>query len=939
LSADQTRRTNGRPLSSAQQQLWLAHRAGPGSPEFTTAWAGRLRGRVDPDALLRAWRTVLERHAELRLRLSDAHGEPRRSQWPVQEFTLPVRECPPHALPAELDRAVTRAFDLAGGRLVDAHLLRLGPDEHVLLINAHHAVVDGRSLAIIVRDLWEAYTGREPGPPARSYQDHIEREAAAWTPSEQLDAWIEDLRMPAAPEPLGFEIAAATTDRAGAMVRVPVPEPVWDALRALGRRHRTTTQVLGLAALALTLGRYTDTDDLVLGATMDTRTAEFADTVGMFVNPAAVRLRLDPGQPVPAFCQAVQRTLLRAFTHRAVPFDEVVRQLKITPDPTRTPVFQVLYNVEAIEPERQIPGLEVTALELPVRTSSYDLTLVLRDHGSSAELQATYRSSRYGRSQIEQLTGHVAAVLTEMTADDGAATGSLAMLSAAEHARLLTTGRGPDLPDDLRPVHEDVAAIAAASPDHPAVTGATTSLSYRELADWSDSLAAALAARGVGRGTPVAVLMEPSAEMVVAVLAVLRAGGVYVPLDPDHPMARLTGILADSGAELVVADPVWRDRLPDARVISPQDVPRAGDRPGRHRAEPGDPAYIIYTSGTTGEPKGVIVEHGSLAASTEARRMTYGGYRTFLLVSPLSLDSSVAGLWGTLTTGGQLVVAATDDVRDPERLVGLIEKHGVTAMLSVPALYAAVLDCAERTGPLRLGSLDVAITAGEALPEALVARHFAVNGSAGLVNEYGPTEATVWSTHRRFHRPGPVDIGRAIPGAHLYILDRHGRPMPMGTAGELSVGGSGVARGYLGHPRLTDEAFQPDPHSDIPGARLYRTGDRVRWGRTGGLTFHGRRDRLVKVRGHRIELAAVENALRSCPDVTDAAVLPTPGGTDLTAFLVPGPGYDPRTLRRQLAQTLPAPAVPGTLRTVPELPRTPHGTIDFDALHALTADQ
>ncbi|MFD7702408.1 amino acid adenylation domain-containing protein [Streptomyces caelestis] len=923
-------------LSSAQRRLWLAHVLEPGSAEYTAPWAGRLRGPLDRAALDRAWRVVVERHEELRLRLFEVENEPRRAQWPAEEFGLAVRQIAPECLPVELDRAVTRSFDLVGGRLAEAELLVLGPEDHVLVLNAHHAVVDGRSMALITGDLFAAYAGRELAPAGRSYPEHVEREAAARPASAQFDAWVEELRLPQTAEPLGFEPATRTADKEGAVVRVPLPEQTWEAVREYSRRHRTTAQVVGLSAFALTLARYTDTEDLVVGSTMDTRSAEFVDTVGMFVNPAAVRVHVDPAQAGPAFCGAVQRGLLRAFTHRSVPFEEVVRKLRITPDVTRTPVFQVLFNFEAREAPRNVPGLEVTTLELPVRISKYDLTLVLRDNGASAELLATYRTSRYQPALIEQLTRHVAALLGGLTADDEATVGSLELLSAEERAGLLAAGRGIPLPEGFRAVHEVVAEIALADPDRPAVVCGSSELTYGQLLGRADALAAGITAQGVRPGAPVAVLTEPSAEMVVAVLAVLRAGGVYLPLHPGHPAARLEAVLADAGVEFVLADAAWRERLPQARVLPTEAPAVLPDQTWvAHRSEPDDPAYLIYTSGTTGEPKGVEVGHGALAASTTARRLTYGGYRTFLLVSPLSFDSSVAGLWGTLTSGGRLVVARTEEVRDPERLLRLIETHAVTALLAVPALYAGMLDRAERADRTALGTLDVVTTAGEVLPEALLERHFALLPATPLVNEYGPTEATVWSTYRRFEAPGPVDIGGAVPGASLYVLDRQGRLMPHGTAGELHVGGRGVARGYLGRPEATEVAFRPDPYGTAPGARSYRTGDWVRWGTGGGLRYLGRRDQLVKVRGHRVELGAVEGALRAAEGVTDAAVLLAPGGGSLTAHLVTEGGLDLQELRARLAGTLPPAMVPGVLRVVPELPRTPHGKVDREALRAV----
>ncbi|MFI6504487.1 amino acid adenylation domain-containing protein [Nonomuraea typhae] len=936
MTAEQVSTITAPGLSSAQRRLWLAYKVDPASAEFTVSWAARLRGALDPDALGRAWRTVLDRHAELRLRLAEADGEPSRSHWPSDDFTLPVREVPADDLPAELDAAVGRVFDLIGGRLIGAELLRVAPADHLLVVSAHHAVLDGRSMTVIMRDLFSAYDGQDLGDPSCPYEEYIGGEPATVPPAHRIDAWAEELRMPDAPEPLGFAPATRSADRTGSVIRLPLAAGTWQALRELCRRHRTTPQVAGLAAFALTLSRYTDTDDLLIGGTMDTRAGAFADTVGMFVNPTPVRVRIEPGQPVSALLQGVHRSLLRSHTHRTVPFELVVRRLQTVPDVTRTPVFQVLFNYEPRESVPDVPHLGIEIVDLPARVAMYDLTLVLRDRGPGAELAATYRSSRYSAEQIRQFVRHVAAILEEMLTDDRSV-GTLEMLSGAEREQQLAAGTGADIAGDLRPVPEIFAELASGGPDRSAVVCGPATLTYGELDRRSADLAAGLVARGVGRQSPVGILLAPSAESVVAALAVLRAGGTYVPLHPDHPQARISAVLADAGVKIVIADPAWRTQMPGVEVLSPHHADRA-EAPVTHVVQASDAAYIIYTSGSTGEPKGVVVEHASLAASTAARRQTYGGHGTFLLLSPLSFDSSMAGLWGTLTSGGCLVVAETEDVRDPRRIVALIETHSVTETLCIPALYAGVLDAAERVGTDRLRSLQVVITAGEPLPEALLERHFQLNGSAVLVNEYGPTEATVWSTYHRFAGPMPVGIGGPAPGAGLYVLDRYGRLMPWGTSGQLHVGGSGVARGYLGRPESTDLAFVADPFAGTGGARMYRTGDWVRWSATSGLRFVGRRDQLVKVRGHRVELGAVETLLRSSPGITDAAVLLDPKGTGLVAFLTAGAGHDEAGIRDELGRALPPPMVPSVLRVVPELPRTPHGKVDYDALRALGAD-
>ncbi|WP_327643792.1 non-ribosomal peptide synthetase [Micromonospora zamorensis] len=501
---------------------------------------------------------------------------------------------------------------------------------------------------------------------------------------------------------------------------------------------------------------------------------------------------------------------------------------------------------------------------------------------------------------------------------------------------------GGPLPDGpLPPVPDLVTAVAARTPSRPAVRCGTDEMSYAELGACSSRIAAALTNAGVGRGDRVAVLAEASTATVAAILAVLRCGAAYVPLDPGQPDQRLAEILADAQVRAALVSDGTADRL--AGTGLPLVPVTAGDTAAGTDGAPvdvpvllTDPAYLIYTSGSTGEPKGVVVEHGQLAASTLARRLVYPGEPTFLLVSPLSFDSSVAGLWGTLTAGGCLIVATGAQVRDPEQLVRLVDDHRATHLLCIPSLYSYLLDAAARMGGGRLESLRTAIVAGEALPQELVERHFVeTSGLCELVNEYGPTEATVWATYQRFTAPAPVTIGRPIPGARVYLLDEQLCPVPVGESGELYVAGAGVARGYHGRPEATARAFRDDPFAAIPGERMYRTGDLCRWTNDGTLEFLGRRDHQVKVRGHRIELSAVEAQLCALPGVREAVVVPTVGDTELVGFVLSPAGAAPESLRRQLADRVPAVMVPSRIVVLDHFPRTANGKTDRAALRGL----
>ncbi|MEV7196301.1 non-ribosomal peptide synthetase [Streptomyces sp. NPDC093510] len=492
--------------------------------------------------------------------------------------------------------------------------------------------------------------------------------------------------------------------------------------------------------------------------------------------------------------------------------------------------------------------------------------------------------------------------------------------------------------EELSPVHAVVARIAGSDPLRVAVRSRGTELSYGELDAWARRIAASVRAAGAGRGERIGVLVEPSNAMIAAVLGILYAGAAYVPADPAHPDQRIADVFADAGVSAVIVADGTSARLPTLTcpVIRAEDA-REGEETAAAAVAvtPNDAAYIIYTSGSTGEPKGVLVEHSQLSASTWARRAVYPGAPVFLLVSPLAFDSSVAGVWGTLSAGGCLVVAASDEIRDPERLARLVERLQVTRLLCVPLLYSALLDAAARQGT-RLDALDTVIVAGESLVEALVERHFALLGrTVALVNEYGPTEATVWASFRRYEAPGPISIGGPVPGVRLYLLNEELEPVPRGVRGELFIGGTGVARGYFGRPEATAQAFIGDPFTDVEGAKMYRTGDLALWKEDGELEFLGRRDQQVKIRGHRIELGAVEAHLRTAPGVSDAAVVTNAERTQLVGFVLSTPDISPGPIREHVASRLPQAMVPNWIHVLDRFPVTGNGKIDRKRLSTL----
>jgi len=507
---------------------------------------------------------------------------------------------------------------------------------------------------------------------------------------------------------------------------------------------------------------------------------------------------------------------------------------------------------------------------------------------------------------------------------------------------LLSLGRGPILQNtNPKLVHELFENFSISNPIDIALTCGEISYTYKELNEWANTIAHQLLSEDIRSGKRVAILIEPSAAMIASVLGILKCGAAYVPLDNKQPTERIISLLSDAAVAGVVTNEhsiyeIQKLKIPIFNPgMIPEDIPifDSYSMSTLPSASLEDPAYLIYTSGSTGEPKGVIIGHLALSNSTFARRLVYPGKSVFLLVSPLSFDSSVAGIWGTLSSGGQLVVASREESRDPEALLRLIMEHRVTKMLCIPSLYETVLDVIEKSISSQPIPLDTVIVAGETLHSSLLKRHFMLLGeNVEMVNEYGPTEATVWATYHRFDSLGLVSIGKPIPGTYLYVLDEHLCPVPRGEVGELFIGGDQLAKGYFGRPEASDKVFLTDPFVTNTSARMYKTGDLVRWNHDETLEFIGRKDHQVKIRGHRVELSAIEAELQSFYEIREAVVISNNEGTTLEGFVLSQSKVSPENLRKKLALKLPSYMIPSKISVLEKFPLTSSGKVDRIAL-------
>ncbi|WP_033820827.1 amino acid adenylation domain-containing protein, partial [Kitasatospora sp. MBT63] len=731
----------------------------------------------------------------------------------------------------------------------------------------------------------------------------------------------------------------ARPSHTGGAVPLTVPAEVSAPLLGIGRAEGATAFMTLFAAYQVLLARYAGTDDLVVGVPVAGRHHPDADDlVGFFVNMLPLRGRPRPDLTFREHLRAVRDNCVAAFGHAEVPFEWLVEQLAPVRDPARTPLFSTMFALQNMPaPVWRLPGLTATAADGPTGVAKFDLSLILVEQPDGLTGALEYSADVLAPATAERLAGYFATLLRAVAADPDTALADLPLAGAAEHHTVLTEWNDAtaDLPTATVP--EQIAAHAARTPHATAVGDGTRTLDYAALDRQADALARTLAAHGVGPQTVVGVAVDRTTRLPVALLAVLRAGGTYLPLDPDYPAERLTHMLADSGAAALLTDD--GTALPGVPFDGPVlALHTRGPGPGTPAAPPvplpaPDPdrtAYLLYTSGSTGRPKGVAVPHRALANLLGAIRRTLDGFGpedVLLAITTLSFDIAGLELWLPLVTGARVELADRTTVRDGAALARRIADSGATCLQATPATWRLLLEAGWNGGPQL-----TALCGGEALPTDLAA---ALRPRVGaLWNLYGPTEATIWATARRIDDDGEITVGRPLANTTAYVLDDRLRPVPLGAVGDLYLGGAGLAHGYHRRPDLTAAAFVPNPFG--PG-RLYRTGDLARHRADGQLLLLGRADGQIKLRGHRIETGEIEAVLAEHPDIRRAAVVLRPdraGEPQLVGHLVTTRPLDPAEVTAWLRRRLPAHLVPARLAAIDELPLSPAGKLDRAALPA-----
>ncbi|MGC5016593.1 non-ribosomal peptide synthetase [Streptosporangium sp. DT93] len=937
-------RTGKMAIAEQQRFLWFLHQMVAGAPVYNVPFAMRLRGKLDMEALSEALRGIVTRHESLRTRFGDEHGVPFQLVDPPPEtWELPVTDGSEDSVQEWIDAQVREEFDLRNKPPYRFAVLRLGPEDHVLSIVWHHIVIDGWSS----RQFAEELTARYSDPSGAEFPelDLQPVDFAAWQrlwllsedPARQIDHWRSTLD--------GMESLEWRTDRqrpsaptgAGRIHETRLPDDLARGIRDLAQAENVSLLALTMAGYQVVMNRYTGQRDIALGSVLSGRTrSETEPMMGFFANAVVIRGNLD-GDPVfRDLAHSVNDTIIEAMANQDVPFGRLVEELSPERLPGRNPIVAHLFTLlpEQMIARWSLPGVDVEMLTPQPETTRFDLTFQINDlPDGGLGVWIEYSSELLAQESVERLVEHFTTVMADALSRPDARIDALDVMSGDEYLRVLTEWNPEPGESDERLLHELVAARVAEAPDAVAMRFAGEDLTYAKLDERSNRLAHALAEEfKVAPGSVVGVLLERGLDLPAAELGVLKAGGAWLPLDPQYPQERLAYQLADADVAAVVTTSDLADLLPAdvGRILLDTDAldTRETSAPSVQVTRE-DTAYVIYTSGSTGTPKGVMVPHRAVVnfCVTFQRMFSVTPDDRILQFSNPAFDVSVSDVFSTLTAGGTIVGAPRSELLDPEALQRLLAEERVT-MVDIPPAVLGLLD------PSTLDDLRVCFIGMEPFGPDLVNRWS--KPGREFHNGYGPTEVTVTCVDY-LCPPEPLEgtppIGRAMANQRAYVLDRGLRPVPVGVPGELFMAGAGLAIGYLGRSDQTAEKFLPDPFAATPGERMYATGDLARWNSEGNLEFLGRVDRQVKLRGLRVELGEIEHAIEGFDGVRQCVVTVRDEGTTsawLAAYVVGE--FEQDALREHLVGLLPLHMVPNDYVSLEALPLTSSGKVDHAKL-------
>jgi amino acid adenylation domain-containing protein len=945
-------------MSLAQQRLWIVDQLENLGATYNVPLALRLEGTLNREVLTNSFTEIIRRHEAVRTTFRSVDGMPLQIIHPAAPFTIPVvdlRAVPQAEKEAVVIQAVTeethRLFSVATDLLIRAKLLHIEDDVHILVITLHHIVSDGWSSTVLLHELvalYNAFLNHQPSPLPElevQYADFAiwQRQwLAESAQAKQLDYWKHQLAgIPPLLEFPSDRPRPPLCSYRGKTLAFYLSEDLTQRLNQLSKEAGATLFMTLLAGFAVLLGRYSGQEDVVIGSPIANRTsAKTEPLIGFFVNMLALRAQLHGNPSFLDLLSRVRQTSLDAYANQDISFEKVAEVLNLERNLSYHPIFQVLFVLQNMPHESlQFQGLHSSSMPVDVQTSKFDLSLYMEESEGGLKGLWEYSVDLFDDTTIQRLTRHFITVLEGCLADPHSSVTRVPLLPDAERQHLLHDWNQTEADYPQLCLHQMIAEQVERSPDAIAVQFEDkTSLTYRELDTLANQLAHRVQALGIRADHLVGIYVHRSAEMLVAMLAVLKAGGAYVPIDPNYPQDRIAYVLEDAQVSVVLTETALAPTLPDtsATVICLDEaIPTLGSYPTttpETSVSPDNLAYVIYTSGSTGRPKGVQIIHQAVMnfLTSMCREPGVTAADTVLAVTTLSFDIAVLELFAPLCVGAKTVIVSRDVATDGKQLGAWLDRSNATILQATPASWRMLLD-AGWVGQSHLKML----CGGEPLTRDLANQLLPKGGE--LWNLYGPTETTVWSAASQIYpSQDAVLVGPAIANTELYVLDEYQQPVPIGVAGELYIGGDGLARGYLNRPDLTAEKFIPHPFSDNPNARLYRTGDRVRYRANGRLEFLGRIDFQVKIRGFRIELGEIESILTQHPSVKQAVVAAQvdPNGLQrLVAYLIPDQETpNPSQLRPFLREKLPDYMVPSAFMVLKEFPLTPNGKVNRKAL-------
>lgn len=935
------------PLSAPQRMMYLLNQLNKESTAYNLTQVLKISGELDKERLVGVIEQLIERHEALRTSFKLIQGEPRQKIHSQIDFQLEYDE-----ISGETDRIeemiteFIRPYDLSRPPLFRYKLVKVKPPStapyYLLIQDMHHIISDGVSGSILVNEVNQLYAGKSLSPLKVQYRDYTvwhENLLASYLVQVEKDFWMRQfqgelqlLNLPTDyPRPPSFTFKGDT-------LKFRISPELTQGLTGLARDHKVTLFTVLLAAYYLLLSRYTGQNEIVIGTpTAGRRHSDLFNLIGVFVNTLALRNTIRPEMTCSQFIRELGDNVLMAFDNQDYPFEELVEELQVPRDLSRNPLFDAMFILQNMEiREVKAEGLEISRYEYYPKMAQVDLTLIATEYGDGIDLEINYCTDLFKQETISRLGGHYLNILREITSAPEKKLAAVNLLSAAEKEQILSSFNETAVEYEReKTIHQLFEEQVAKTPDHTALILGNERMTYRELNAKANQLAGELIEKGVQPGAIIGVMTKRSFEMLISIIAVLKAGGAYLPIDPEYPVKRIQYMLDDCKAQFLIAHKgSGADIRFEGQIIDMADERLFQGSTANHQSTSSsrDLAYVIYTSGSTGKPKGVMVEHRSVNNFIQgmAEKIDFKPGKTILALTTLSFDIFVLETLLPLSMGMTVVIATEDQQKDPVAIGELLTKNKVDMLQATPSRMKLLFSAADRQ--VYLKGLREIMIGGEPFPGDLLSELQQLT-TAKIYNLYGPTETTVWSTVKELTHENKITIGKPIANTRIYIVDPAYNLQPIGVVGELCIAGEGLARGYYNRKELTEEKFVADPF--MPGEKMYRTGDLARWLPDGEIECLGRRDHQVKIRGFRIELSEIENKLTKHALIREAVVVvreERQGSKSLWAYLVAEAGLVVSEIREYLAEELPDYMIPSRFIQLEELPLTPNGKVNRQAL-------